>query len=139
MTLLAVLAPSRLNALPAHPKLGETLIYQFNGLVVVFIALGLIWVMMEVLGAVFRSVAARKAARALAVPAVTKPAVALAPSVPGGQHAGSSDPSIYVVVAAAVYTALGTGHRIVDVKPVTDAHDWSREGRRDHFHSHRVR
>lgn len=134
------LVPARLLALPEHPKLGENLVYQFNGLVVVFIALGMIWVMMEIMGAVFRRIAANQSARAAAVPA---PAAA-EPSAPAPAPAGvpateGIDPATYAAIVAAVYCTLGTGHRVVGVTSVADTRDWSREGRRDHFSSHRVR
>ena len=135
------LAPSRLLALPEHPKLGENLVYQFNGLVVVFIALGMIWVMMEVMGAVFRRVAANQSARAAAVPAAAVAEPVAPPPAPVGVPAATEgiDPATYAAIVAAVYCTLGTGHRIVGVTSVVDARDWSREGRRDHFSSHRVR
>ena len=131
-----VLAPFRLLALPEYPGIGDSLIYQFNGLVVVFLALGMIWVMMEVMGAIFRRVAARQASRV-----VPPPAGVLAPPAPDPVvgSAEALDPATYAVVAAAVYATLGTGFRIVKVMPSPDAQDWSREGRRDHFRSHRVR
>lgn len=126
----AGLASSRLLALPPHPKFGEVIAYQLNGLVVVFLALGMIWGMMETLGFAFRRLAARQAARIVVTPPAPPPVAT---------PATGADPAFYIVIAAAVYSALGDGHRIVEVTPVRDSHDWSREGRRDHFHSHRVR
>ena len=131
------LAPSPLLALPEHPTLGESLVYQINGLVVVFIALGLIWAMMEIMGAIFRRVAVHQAARAAAVPTVAAPEPA-APA-PATAAADGVDPATYAAIVAAVHCTLGQGHRIVGVTSVIDTRDWSREGRRDHFFSHRVR
>jgi sodium pump decarboxylase gamma subunit len=131
------LAPSPLLALPEHPTLGESLVYQINGLVVVFIALGLIWAMMEIMGAIFRRVADHQAARAAAVPTVAAPEPA-APA-PATAAADGVDPATYAAIVAAVHCTLGQGHRIVGVTSVIDTRDWSREGRRDHFFSHRVR
>jgi sodium pump decarboxylase gamma subunit len=131
------LAPSPLLALPEHPTLGESLVYQINGLVVVFIALGLIWAMMEIMGAIFRRVAVDQAARAAAVPTVAAPEPA-APA-PATAAADGVDPATYAAIVAAVHCTLGQGHRIVGVTSVIDTRDWSREGRRDHFFSHRVR
>lgn len=135
------LAPSRLLALPEHPKLGESIVYQFNGLVVVFIALGMIWVMMEIMGAVFRRVAANQSARAAAAPKVPAPGPATPAPAPAAAVAATDgvDPATYAAIVAAVYCTLGKGHRVVGVTSVVDARDWSREGRRDHFSSHRVR
>ena len=133
------LAPSPLLALPEHPTLGESLVYQINGLVVVFIALGLIWAMMEIMGAIFRRVAGHQAARAVAVPTVAAPE----PTAPAPATAAAAvdgvDPATYAAIVAAVHCTLGQGHRIVGVTSVIDTRDWSREGRRDHFFSHRVR
>ena len=131
------LAPSPLLALPEHPTLGESLVYQINGLVVVFIALGLIWAMMEIMGAIFRRVAVHQAARAVAVPTVAAPE----PTAPAPATAAADgvDPATYAAIVAAVHCTLGQGHRIVGVTSVIDTRDWSREGRRDHFFSHRVR
>ena len=136
-----VLAPTRLLALPEHPGIGESLVYQFNGLVVVFIALSLIWVMMEIMGAIFRRVAVNQAARAAAAAPVARPdPVAPAPAPPVAPAvADDVDPATYAAIVAAVYCTLGQGHRIVGVTAVLDPRDWSREGRRDHFSSHRVR
>jgi sodium pump decarboxylase gamma subunit len=131
------LAPSPLLALPEHPTLGESLVYQINGLVVVFIALGLIWAMMEIMGAIFRRVADHQAARAAAVPTVAAPEPA-APA-PAAAAVDGVDPATYAAIVAAVHCTLGQGHRIVGVTSVIDTRDWSREGRRDHFFSHRVR
>lgn len=133
------LAPSPLLALPEHPTLSESLVYQVNGLVVVFIALGLIWAMMEIMGAIFRRVAGHQAARAVAVPTVAAPE----PTAPAPATAAAAvdgvDPATYAAIVAAVHCTLGQGHRIVGVTSVIDTRDWSREGRRDHFFSHRVR
>lgn len=137
------LAPSPLLALPEHPTLGESLVYQINGLVVVFIALGLIWAMMEIMGAIFRRVAVHQAARAAAVPTVAAPELAAPGPAPATATAAASadgvDPATYAAIVAAVHCTLGQGHRIVGVTSVIDTRDWSREGRRDHFFSHRVR
>ena len=135
------LAPSRLLALPEHPGIGESLAYQFNGLVVVFIALGMIWVMMEIMGAFFRRVAVNQAARAAALPKVAAPEPAAPAAAPAAAAAATDgvDPATYAAIVAAVYCTLGKGHRVVGVTSVLDTRDWSREGRRDHFSSHRVR
>ncbi len=133
---LLLAAPARLNALPAYPEFGESLVFQFNGLVVVFLALGLIWGLMEALGFVFRRIAARDAARALLAP---PPVVATPATPPDPAPVPTIDPVILAVVAAAVHRTVGAPHRIVGVTALTDAVDWSREGRRDHFQTHRIR
>lgn len=40
-------------------------------------------------------------------------------------------------VAAAIAMVLPGRHRVISVRPVST--DWSREGRRSHFESHKVR
>ena len=44
-----------LATLPAYPSIPESLAFQLNGLIVVFIALGAIWGLMELSGVIFRS------------------------------------------------------------------------------------
>jgi len=41
------------------------------------------------------------------------------------------------VIAAAIYAAIKEPHRILNIRPVST--NWSREGRRSHFGSHRLR
>src|SRR5690606_6809009 len=43
-----------LASLPAYPSIPESLAFQLNGLIVVFIALGAIWGLMELSGLIFR-------------------------------------------------------------------------------------
>lgn len=48
-------------------------------------------------------------------------------------------PEVLAVIAAAVHVAHGGRARIVSVSPELDDLGWSREGRRQIFHSHKVR
>ena len=150
---LFILPAPLLAVLPEHPKFGESLVYQFNGLVVVFIALGLIWVMMEALGAVFKRVEAIHSARIPAPALATAPAlmpepVTSAAPVPAPlpdsvQAALPSEETIsattYAIIAAAVHVALGRDHHVVAITLAPEALDWSHEGRRAIFTSHKVR
>jgi hypothetical protein len=117
-------------ALPDHPTFLESLTYQATGLFVVFTVLGSIWLIMELLGAVFQRVAAAKVAP-LAIPC------------PDG--ADVMAPEIVAVIAAASNEALQGQVRIVSIVPLTSGPDanplppWSGEGRRQHFASHKVR
>ena len=131
-----------LAALPEFPSVRESLGFQLTGLMVVFIALVLIWGLMELSGAIFRRLDASAKTR---VPA---PAPAAAPATPAAAPASVSaspedgpDAATLAVIFAAVHTVLGgAAHRVVSVTPAAEAPlDWSREGRRDHFSSHRVR
>jgi hypothetical protein len=93
--------------------------------------------MMEIMGAIFRRVAVHPAARAAAVPPVAAPEPAAPAPAPATTE--GVDPATYAAIVAAVHCTLGQGHRVVGVTAVIDPRDWSREGRRDHFFSHRVR
>ena len=75
---------------------------------------------------------------ALTVVAATVPARA-ADALTAAAAADGVDPATYAAIVAAVHCTLGQGHRIVGVTSVIDTRGWSREGRRDHFFSHRVR
>lgn len=114
-----------LATLAEHPDLGDSLLFQINGLVVVFVALSSIWGTMELMGLFFRR---RKAARHPVV--LTEPAAA----VPDFAGPG---PELTVVIAAAVCSAVGRRHRIRAITPAPDSLDWAREGRREIFASHR--
>lgn len=118
-----------IGSLPAHPTVVETLTYQFNGLIVVFLALGMIWGLMEVIGLFFRRKAAA-AARAAAAAQAALPAPVAEPPV---------SPEITAVIAATVATVLrGRPHRIQGIALSAEV-DWAREGRRQIFASHKVR
>ncbi len=120
-----------IGSLPTHPTVVETLTYQLNGLIVVFLALGMIWGLMEVIGMVFKRRAARAAASKPAQLAI--PVVAAAPSV------DVPSPQITAVIAASVATVLrGRPHRIQGIALAAEV-DWAREGRRQIFASHKVR
>lgn len=128
-------APSLpLAALPAYPSISESLTFQLTGLLVVLCALGSIWIVMEIVGAVFRRIPATTVTATTPPPVQSVPVKAVA-----GPSAAMPDAVLTAVVAAAVHHTLGAGHRIVSVTPSTDRGDWSREGLRDIFTSHRVR
>lgn len=129
--------PLPLAALSEYPTTLESIRYQVTGLAVVFIALGLIWVMMEILGAFFRRLAASQAAAKAAAQAAA--AALLPPPPPPAPVPTGPSPATVAVIIAAVHCTLGhRPHRIISVSPA-EPHDWSREGRRDIFSSHRVR
>ena len=113
-------------SLPEHPALGESIIYQLNGLVVVFTALSLIWGLLEVMAVWFKRSA--RAANAAPLPAAT-------PAVPAG-----IEPQVVAAMAAAVHATLGGTPRITSIVRV-DAPDgeWTREGRRQIHSARKVR
>ena len=132
---------SVLGALSADASLLEKIVYQVNGLMIVFIALGSIWLLMEISGALFRKRDARIAkakADAAAAKVDASPARAGASAKP---EEGAMTPQLAAVVAAAVHTTLaGRQHRIVSVvKHLPPDLSWASEGRRDHFASRSVR
>ncbi|MFH1500175.1 MAG: OadG family transporter subunit [Verrucomicrobiota bacterium] len=118
-----------LAALPEHPELSQTISFQLSGLVVVFLVLGSIWFLLEILGKIF--VARAKAA--------AKPAAPAPAPVPAGPAAADDHiaPEIVALIAAAVHLTVGAGHRIVAIAPLNP--HWALEGRRQIFASHRPR
>lgn len=128
-SLTAVAAPRLLGVLPDHPSLGESIPYQLTGLAVVFIALGLIWVALEVMGLYFK----RRAPAPVVAPVSTTP-VAPAPAVPAGLP-----PELVAVIAATVQVSLEGPYRIQAIVPVNPGQDWAHEGRRQIFASHQIR
>lgn len=116
-------------ALPEHPELLESLVYQLNGLVVVFVALGLIWGMLEIVGVFFRH----------RPKTVATPTAAVAPVVPG-VSADAVPADLAAAIAAAVHVSLAADHRIAAIVPIDPpAQDWAHEGRRIIHSARKVR
>lgn len=132
--------------LPEFPSVSEVLSYQLTGLMVVFIALGLIWVTMEISGTYFKR---RDASLVLSRAKTATAAAAALPLTPVGSSAtarpaapadAAPDAATLALIVAAVYVALDArAHRIITVTPANEPLEWSREGRRDIFTSHRFR
>jgi len=128
-----ILSPP-LAALPEYPSLGESILFQFNGLVVVFLALGSIWGLLELMGVFFR--------RSKPAAAPQKAAAATPPPAAATAAPGELSPQLIAVISAAVHVAIaGRPHRIAAVvpTPVESELDWAREGRRTIFASHKTR
>jgi hypothetical protein len=69
-------------------------------------------------------------------PAPAKPA----PAAPVPPAEKVMDPGVLAAIAAAVAMVVRQPHRIIAVQPESEAqHAWSAEGRREIYHSHRVR
>lgn len=149
-TLLA--ARPLLAALPEFPSVGESLVFQLTGLVVVFTALGSIWGLLELMGWAFRVAARAKQSAAhpaftgatahantkiAAPPSTAKPAEPPTPTPPPG----ATNPAVEIaaVISACAYLATeGRPFRIVSVVPVEPHLDWAREGRREIWASHKT-
>lgn len=121
--------PTILALLPDYPDLGESVAFQLTGLIVVFTALGLIWLALTLVGQWFKRRAPVPARSAAATASAPAPAAAI-DEIP---------PEVVAVIAAAVQVSLSGSYRIQAIVPVTHAQDWAHEGRRRIFASHHVR
>ena len=151
------------KTISATLRIGDSTVFQLDGLLVVFIALGLAWAAIAVLGIYFKRAAimaasaatatATVAAKAAAEAARPAPAVALTPVVPAAPVppvapvvpaeaaplvAPDMTPELVAVIAAAVQLTLRDAYRIHAIVPVA-GHDWAHEGRRQIFASHQIR
>lgn len=124
----SALAP--LATLSEYPALGESIAYQLNGLIVVFVALSAIWALMELIGFLFRQF------RTAPTPAA-KPAAISAPAPSLNGHLPRHE--IVAAITAAISAVMDEPHRITAIVPLEQAIDWAREGRREIFASHRTR
>jgi hypothetical protein len=100
---------------------------HFNGFLIVLFALTMLWVMTAVFGRLFISLEKKAAVAAGSVPAPTP-----------GSSVGSDEPTDeeIVAVSACVAALMGKRSRVVSIRR---GGDWSREGRREHFASKRLR
>lgn len=116
-------------ALADHPGWLDSIGYQINGLIVVFVALGLIWGMLELMGLLFR----RTGRKSISMPAAI-PVVAPAAVVPEGVTLEQ-----VAAISAAIELVLDAPHRIEAIMPAEPVLDWAHEGRRQIFASHKTR
>lgn len=71
------------------------------------------------------------------VPAVAQASAAVAGSPAAAEdNQGLSEEEV-IAITASVAALIGKEHKVVSIQPVQ--RDWSREGRREHFASHRIR
>ncbi len=128
---VSILARPLVASLPDFPTLSESIIYQINGLIVVFTALTLIWGLLEVMALWFKWRTR-----------LAKEALAAAPSspVPAPVATDQLAPEMVAAMAAAVHHVLGAGNRITSIVRV-EAPDgeWTREGRRQIHSARKVR
>jgi hypothetical protein len=150
--LLAEVAEQK--TISATLRFGDSVVFQLDGLLFVFIALGLTWAAIAVLGVYFKRAAIAAAASAAATAAAAKaqpaapsvPVAAPAPAVPAPIVLAASEPApitdlppeLVAVIAGAVQLTLRDAYRIRAIVPVA-GHDWAHEGRRQIFASHQIR
>ena len=103
-----------------HPFLQS--LEHILGFLVVLVVLTLLWALTAVIGRYFIG-------REAVLPA--------APVGPAAVEEGPTDEEV-AAISAAVMTVMGHRSRIVSIRS-GGAKDWSREGRREHFASHRIR
>ena len=101
------------------------------GFLIVIFALGLLWAITAMLGKLF--------GRMETLDPEPVPAGPAAVDQPYEQKGGGDGPTEEEVVAisAVVAAIMGRRSRIVSIR--SGAKDWSREGRREHFASHKIR
>ena len=124
--------------LPEYPTLAESLQYQLTGFLVVAFTLGSLAFLVGLIGRVFASLDARRAA-VPAAPPVPAPARTPAPAPPAG---GEISPAILAAIAGAVAAALGDSRFAIRGVQVADPRQnaaWSAEGRRSIYASRNVR
>lgn len=118
----------------ATSSLGDSLVYQLNGLIVVFIALSSIWAAVTTIGWWFER-RRRNNLKTLPAPVPAPPQSA---PVLANADTGGPSPAVLAVLSAAIHVACGARARIVAIAS-PDTGDWAREGRRQIFSSHKVR
>lgn len=123
------IAPALFAQLPDNPGFSELLEFQATGLVVVFGALAILWLLLEITGAFFRSRPGKVAP--------PKPSSASASELIDDD--GLSDGVVAAIAAAVHVTLRGQPHQITSIRASRDNPHWAAEGRREIFSSHRVR
>jgi hypothetical protein len=108
-------------AATTHPFIQS--LEHIAGFILVLIALGMLWALTLLIGQFFK---AREAGVAVTVQK--------APPI-----LGEGEPSEEEVVAISACVALIAGRRSRVVSIRSSARDWNREGRREHFASHKIR
>lgn len=130
-------------ALAEKPSVLETLGFQLNGMIVVFLALASIWLFLEIVGRFFKRSAAEKSAAAVAAPAAAVPVPVSAPAAPASGRAPAVPaglaPELLAAITVAVHVTLGDRARVQAIVPVPLTQAWAHDGRRQIFASHQPR
>jgi hypothetical protein len=107
------------------------------GFLSVLATLTILWLITAAMGRYFAGADKRGVARAAKAAKASAPEVSgAAPAVKDAGDKTVSDEMI-AAISAAAYMLLGGKHRIVSIRSISS--DWSREGRRQHFASHKIR
>ena len=114
-----------------NPAFSDVVRFQLTGLVVVFGALAVIWLLVEIVGAFFRKRDNASAQAAATAAAAAAPVEGPVDGIPEG---------VVAAIAAAVQVTMdGQSYRVSSIKASRGNPNWAAEGRREHFSSHRVR
>ncbi|RKX34325.1 MAG: hypothetical protein DRP71_07405 [Verrucomicrobia bacterium] len=114
------------------PGIWDDLSFQLVGFFIVLITLTGLWIALEIIGAIFRSIEKRRATESVAAP--VEEMVGSAPN-----------PEMYAVIAAAIDTVISQPYQIVSISSQSGERSkspqtaWSSEGRKDIYRSHRFR
>jgi hypothetical protein len=120
------------------PALLSAISFEMSGLLVLAVALVYLWLTVRQLRETVRAIENRlvlpEPVQVLPVPVPAPPAARVS-SEPEG-----IDEGVLVAIAAAVAVVFKHPHRIIAVQPDPGTqHAWSSEGRRELYHSHRIR
>lgn len=126
-------------ALPARPSFVELIEFQINGIIVVTIALGLIWGLLELSGAFFRHRGATAAAITRTPVAELEPTSAVAGFEPPEPTTDAPPPHHVAILGAVVHLTVGPRARIIALSSRPPGPEWAAEGRRAIFAAHKVR
>lgn len=107
------------------------------GFLSVLVTLTILWLITASMGRYFASADKRSSAKAAQAAAASAPAIANTPSAEAVGADKSVSDAMIAAISAAAYVLLGSKHRIVSIRSAST--DWSREGRRQHFASHKIR
>jgi hypothetical protein len=124
-------------SLPEHPAFADNLQYQLTGFLVVAFTLGALAFLVGLIGRLFASLDARRAAVSAAWPG---PAPARTPAP--APSAEDISPAVLAAIAGAVAAALGDSRFAIRGVQVADPRQnlaWGAEGRRSIYASRNVR
>lgn len=120
-----------LAVLPGLTEFLDNLGYQAAGMLIVLGALGGLWLAVSTLGRVLRFAGGQRAP----APVPSKPTLSATPA-----PAEELDPCIVAAISAAIHVTLKQRFQIISIQTEnSQTPPWSQEGRREIYHSHRVR